>query len=643
MSWALLTPLYLLGGLAVAVPIIVHWRRQRRQPRPFPSLRFILRSEIRTQGWRRLMRWLVLACRVLVFLLIALAFAGPRLLRQFGGVEEATVLLVDESCSMRAGTRWADATAAAAAVAGRRGPKHQVALVAFGRSARVVTPLDGPEADGLPAAVRALAPTHEKTDVDQAIRLADDLLREHPARRRSIVAVSDMTAPWRDVRWDAPLSPGIEFAEPPLVPALVPNLAVVQVDVPRSHWGTEQEIPVAAEVRNFSGREWTGQVRCLIDDRVAGEQSLTVPPQATRTATFAVSAAGATAPLAGQVSIAADDGFAADDRRYFAIDYARPVRLGRWPAGAGGRDDRFLRTAVMPRPEAGEDRFTFGPLDPDAVDAADALRDAVDVVVLDHGTRLEPAAAAALREFVEAGGGLVLILQGKERQQDWERDWLGLALDAPREPSALSAPRTPARVDFTHPVLAPLSGAEGGNLFGVQIRGWRPFQLEQGRVLVGLADDEPLLAVRDVGEGRVAVFALPLDRRWSDWPIQPNFLPLVHRLLDWMLERGGRSTGLLVGDAAPDGAIVTEPGLWRHPTEPGLVRAVNLDPAESDLTPITLPDIAQRLTIPAVESAAGPAAAATSPRDGRDYAWWLLGLVLVLEIGELALANRTPG
>ena len=173
----------------------------------------------------------------------------------------------------------------------------------FGRSARVVTPLDGPEADGLPASVRALAPTHEKTDVDQAIRLADDLLRAHPARRRSIVAVSDMTAPWLDVRWDAPLSPGIEFAEPPLQAVAVANVAVVQVDAPRSHWGTEQEIPVAAEVRNFSGREWTGQVRCLIDDRVAGEQSLTVPPQATRTATFAVSAAGATAPLAGQVSI----------------------------------------------------------------------------------------------------------------------------------------------------------------------------------------------------------------------------------------------------------------------------------------------------------------------------------------------------
>ena len=97
MSWALLTPLYLLGGLAVAVPIIVHWRRQRRQPRPFPSLRFILGSEIRTQGWRKLMRWVVLACRMLVFLLLALAFAGPRLLQQFGAVEQATVLLVDES------------------------------------------------------------------------------------------------------------------------------------------------------------------------------------------------------------------------------------------------------------------------------------------------------------------------------------------------------------------------------------------------------------------------------------------------------------------------------------------------------------------------------------------------------------------
>ena len=194
----------------------------------------------------------------------------------------------------------------------------------------------------------------------------------------------------------------------------------------------------------------------------------------------------------------------------------------------------------MPRPEGDDNRFSFGLLEPDTLDDADAVRDAADIVVLDHGTPLAPTAAAALRGFVEAGGGLVLILQGQERQQAWERDWLGLALDAPREPSPLREPGTPARIDFTHPVLAPLSGPEGGNLFGLQIRGWQPFRLEQGRTLVALADDAPLVAVRDVGEGRVAVFALPLDRRWSDWPIQPNFLPLVHRLLDWMLERGGR-------------------------------------------------------------------------------------------------------
>jgi hypothetical protein len=640
MSWALLTPLYLLGGLAVAVPIIVHWRRQRRQPRPFPSLRFILGSEIRTQGWRKLMRWLVLACRMLVFLLLALAFAGPRLLQQFGAVEQATVLLVDESASMRAGTRWAEAVAAAAEVAGRRDPKHQVALVRFGRSAKLVTPLDGPEADGLPAALEALEPSYEKTDVDQALRLADDLLRGHPAPRLSVVAVSDMTAPWLDVRWETPLSPGIEFATPPLEPAAAANLAVVKVTVPRSHWGTEPELPVEAEIRNFSGRAWTGPVRCLLAEREAGEQAVTVPPQAARTVRFAVSAAGATEPLAGEMRIEPADGFAPDDRRHFVIDYARPVRVGRWPAGpAAAGQDRFLKTAVMPWPTGGDNRFAFSPIEPDA---PGPLRDSADVIVIDHGTPLAAPASAALREFVAGGGGLVVILQGQTRQQDWDREWLGLTVEAPREPTPLREPRTPLRIDFTHPVLAPLSGPEGGNLFGIRVRGWQPFRLDRGRSLMALADDEPLLAVRDLAAGRVAVFALPLDRRWSDWPIQPNFLPLMHRLLDWMLERGGRPAELLVGDAAPDGKVVTEPGFWRDPAT-GLVRAVNLDPAESDLTPVTLPDLAARLTNPVAESAPGTATAASSPEDGRSFAWWLLGLVLLLEIGELALANRTPG
>jgi hypothetical protein len=190
----------------------------------------------------------------------------------------------------------------------------------------------------------------------------------------------------------------------------------------------------------------------------------------------------------------------------------------------------------MPWPTGGDNRFAFAAVEPDA---ASPLSDQADVIVIDHGTRLSTEAAAALREFVATGGGLMVILQGEAVQQDWDRDWLGLALDAPREPSPLREPRTPVRVDFTHPVLTPFSGPEGGNLFGIRIRGWQPFRLDRGRSLIALADDEPLLAVRDIGAGRVAVFALPLDRRWSDWPIQPNFLPLVHRLLDWMLERGG--------------------------------------------------------------------------------------------------------
>jgi hypothetical protein len=70
--------------------------------------------------------------------------------------------------------------------------------------------------------------------------------------------------------------------------------------------------------------------------------------------------------------------------------------------------------------------------------------------------------------------------------------------------------------------------------------------------------------------------------------------------------------------------------------------AVNLDPAEADLSAWPTPDDFQKLSSLRATPSADPAAAAIPPSaDEKQVWWWLLAAALFLLAGELALANRT--
>ena len=101
-----LAPAFLLGLLALAVPVLIHLvHRERRETKPFPSLRFLKRVPHRSVRRRRIRQWLLLSLRSAALALHALAFAEPVLesagrARAVTGGAMARVVLVDRSYSM---------------------------------------------------------------------------------------------------------------------------------------------------------------------------------------------------------------------------------------------------------------------------------------------------------------------------------------------------------------------------------------------------------------------------------------------------------------------------------------------------------------------------------------------------------------
>src|SRR6202167_312945 len=155
----LFAPWFLAGLAGLALPLYLHLlKRQTTTPKAVSSLMFF---ESRTQAstrHRRLKYFLLLSLRLLVLLLLILAFANPFINRNTASLasNRLVLLVVDNSFSMRAGTRLEDAKAAAMRVLGNKGAaRAQVAE--FGSQLHMMTQIIEDQA-GLRAAVQAVQP-----------------------------------------------------------------------------------------------------------------------------------------------------------------------------------------------------------------------------------------------------------------------------------------------------------------------------------------------------------------------------------------------------------------------------------------------------------------------------------------------------
>src|SRR5579862_3278774 len=127
----LFAPWFLAGLAGLTLPLYLHLlKRQKNPPKPVPSLMF---WESRTQAstrHKRLHYLLLLSLRLLVLVLLILAFANPFINRNPAALasDRLVLLAIDNSFSTRAGTRLADAKdAAMRTLSGTGAAKGQVA------------------------------------------------------------------------------------------------------------------------------------------------------------------------------------------------------------------------------------------------------------------------------------------------------------------------------------------------------------------------------------------------------------------------------------------------------------------------------------------------------------------------------------
>ena len=638
-----LNPLFLLAGLVVLVPIILHlFYRQESKTFTFPAILYLLRTERDHARQIRTQQLLLLLLRAAIVVLLVLLgarvhFPGP------GGSHDPTALalVLDNSLSttiIEDGRRRLD-TLKAVARQSVAGASHEDVIWVL----RAGTPWEPAVPGGIAqatAAIDATEPGHTHGNLSSAVARARALVGQSELPNREVHVFTDVQA--------------TAFAEPP-----------AQAD----------DIPVVVFGAPAGDRDNRG-----ITDISFGDG---LPPLAGRRTEAAVSIAGGRAGdtvgvrlyVGGQLRAAAN------------APVGTTVRLPAGPFPAGGVEGY---AEIDPDPLTADDRryFSFSVRDPTPVavlgPAPFFLSEAL--AVLEESGRISIGSAATAATLISLGG------EGLDRRGLSQSAFVIPHGDPSRLPALnrrLAEAGIPYRYDSGVIEGARIAAGEIGiDLTEVEVRRYFPVVstaspraaenpvTDNGRApagsaessragaLITLANGDPWLLAGGGAADPYILLASPLDDRATSLPVSAAMIPL----LEWAIEHGARagaepreviagtnfrppSTATAVH--APDGSAhavdgdqpflaTATSGLYRAFADDSVLQTVPVNPpaVEIDLQPASVSDV--RHAIPGVSRVVDDAGAWSRHifRSGRGpEPWRLLALlVLALLVAETVVA-----
>jgi hypothetical protein len=641
-----LAPLYALGALAIAAPIIFHLiRRTPRGEVAFSSLMFLAPSPPRLTRRSRLDQILLLLLRATALTLLALAFTRP-FWRQaarlsFGDVERRRIaVLIDRSASMRRGDLWTRARALADQAITACRPGDQVALFAFDTALHPLlgfdesATLDPARRQAIARArVAQLVPGWGGTHLGQvlieataAIGDVADTSEKTGRMPRRIVLVSDLQQGSRietlgDFEWPSDVELELKTVSDTGSNAGLHGLAeLVEAEA------SEADPRLRVRVSNDSGSRdrfellWTdpdGSRDAANPDKPI---DVYVPPGESRV----VRVSRPAGPAARRALRLKGDSHAFDNTLYLgdlgreetSVVYVGPSRADD-PAGLL----YYLERVFHDTPQRSVRVRAVGPDETLAWDA----KQVPDLVIV--AGEMTPENARRLHDYMRGGGTVLAVVAAPGRAETLAALAGAPAWDIAEAPVAGDVML--GEIAFDHPLFAPLAAAQFNDF--TKIHFWKYRRVDPQalgangvRVLARFENGDAAIVEKTVERGRLVVLASGWNPADSQLARSSKFVPLVSGLLDLGNPRPFDAANHTVGDVValppaadpaaavgpvvhkPDGTIVRlargsktfadtdQPGVYTIETGAGArTFVVNLDALESKTAPLYLETLEQ--------------------------------------------------
>ncbi len=663
----LFTPWFFAAIAGVALPLYLHLlRRHKSPPRLFPSLMLWESRSVSSTRHRRLDHLLLLALRLAVLVLLILAFAAPFIRRDAAAIASNRVMLIviDNSFSMRAGTRLNDAKDAAMSVLSSKGAaRAQVA--AFGSRLQLLTqPIEDQAA--LRAAVQSLEPgdAHGNfAELARAVRSMEDSLRV-PIEMHlfSDMQRSEVGGNFSDLA----LPSGVTLVTHPVGRKAV-NWTVESVEAPGQVWGRDAKpIRVSAVIAGYGTPAARRTAALAVNGKTVASKSVDVPANGRAAVEFA----SVDVPYGFskcEVRIDPPDAFEGDDVRRFAIERSDPQKMLLVHNFNDSRSPIYIGAAMS---AAAQTAFIVESVSSN--EAADRKLSNYAFVILSDVNTVPQLLENSLLAYVR-GGGSVFIAAGTSAGSRLQVPIFGAKINASHSYTTL--PEHSMGVGSTDQSYPPIAKSAG--LAGVKVFYALDVDATDARVIARLGDQTPLLLEKKIGEGRVVLFTSGLDNLTNDLPLDPSFVPFIEqmartlagserrggsRTVDSFLElrsaQASQSQGVQVTDPQGRAALtlaeaasaqsfqLTQAGYYQIRFANGAQDeiGVNADPKESNLDVIPDDLLAMWKGEAPEQSQTSSSPSRTAPSKVPEPLWWYVMLAALLcAIAESVVASGYLG
>jgi hypothetical protein len=315
---------------------------------------------------------------------------------------------------------------------------------------------------------------------------------------------------------------------------------------------------------------------------------------------------------------------------------------------------------------AAESPFELETLSPDEV--TDAALQRNDVVVLLNVGSLENQQTSIIVDYVKNGGALLIAPGDRVNPDLFNVQFQEITPAALAEQETVDDYSVIADFDRRHPIMRPLE-TDWSARFD---RHWRLVPNAEANVVMQFDNSDPALMERQIGEGKVILFASAMDLEWNNLPLQGLFLPFIHETLRHLVQPELKQRAYSIGDTfsvdiSDEANLVTAqnsrgeeiifanqdyvveaafPGFIEANVDgESILFAINPDPEESNFSRTPAEDLFDSIinpdTNPIKSRETQNAQLASELERSQRIWWWILCLVMGLILVESLIANRT--
>ncbi|MDD5697681.1 MAG: BatA and WFA domain-containing protein [Victivallaceae bacterium] len=538
--------LYLWGILAGVLPVLLHLYFKRRKHRvQFSTLLFFVKKERLFAFRRKLYELLLLALRVLLLVLLALALSRPFFKRFnfISGGSTAAVIIIDDSLSMQrrlisGGTAFSYGLKEAENILNSLAGDDEAAVIFTSGAAGVNLTRDK---NLVLKALRQAALTAVPGSPGAALELAGSQLRRSPGVNREIYFISDFAAantprrqlsirglknsrlyclPLRGSNENVSVSAGQLDAAPKSINR--------SVDIPftlTNHGQLPRQITARLEI---SGKTVSTGHFSLAPGAVLKEQFVYVPPRPGR--------------VQAAVTID-DDHISLDNRTWFSFAVADELKvlLVRGRGTRGADPFYFFRLALDPAPAAPLNGIRCTTLDRGLLTAGELA--AYSIVCLALDTPVDTKTARLLVDYLASGGTLLTVPDAGAKA-----NYCAELVRQRRLPLRPVPGEVIAVADHGVKFNPPLR--ELNDLLELNLIRWRKLVnsgSSPARILAATAAGRPLILEQRAGKGKWLNLNFALRRNFSDWPALKSYPVAMVALMNYAAGNREKSVAAYCG------------------------------------------------------------------------------------------------